>query len=300
MKRVTALILFVPILYAMFLFSYLFVYLDNTNKQESQTVLQTVVNNAVDAAVPELLDSADLKMTYVDWGSMQIDPYSVLNQFVVALSLNLGYEPVSTTYDIVANKYVRLVCVCVYDGFYIATPVPEQGLVLSPKYPYRYAQENVVYGLNFNKKKALRLDKQTGVITSVNNPLDEARTSAAITASIVDEINYQLEKIYPNGWSHNIFIPANLSSVSGVNTISAPAVFAVVGDPDSGVECFGIGAAELITNRFVACYTEGGKKKYCYTSLIAHPESLTFEALFDSIDEAAEAGYSYDFERMPH
>lgn len=131
---------------------------------------------------------------------------------------------------------------------------------------------------------------------------------ARINQMIMDDINYHIRErnaFYSRHHSRDfVYLPAQVNA-EGVNPIQKPSLFITLSNVDfAGTQKLNIrsvGGYTLAKKKRVLAFVKDGVKYYCYESQLPESELHLVERFFNSIDEAALAGYRphVDYLRKP-
>lgn len=302
MRRYFTAILLLPIaFFAIFLGCYC--KLIQLSIQRVETTYNTIIaNKCSDAATLELMDSADVSLDYENLENISVDPDVALYEYGVMLCLSKGIQPTLDSVDNILHDYVKILTVCAYDGYYVYQGArTENGMSLTgtPKLPYTYVDGGTKYALSLNGGPCWKFyynDDGTPILKDRQDcPIkNKDLVNTYINKRISDDLNSRIKFMYDNGWTNKVYIPGAVSNISRVNPIQGPTVLAVQ-TSDSMDVSFGIGGTKLTQSRAIVGYTRDGIKYYAYSDLI--PNNVA-EVPFDSMAEAAKAGYCYDYQTM--
>ena len=306
MQRYFWIILCIPLtLYVLFMILYANM-LNTMAEAADDEYANVVANYCADAATTEMLTTADLGLDYANDGEITVDPELAVQEYGSTLAIAMGYQPTQQMINNVLRENVKVLYVCGYDGYYVyqneKTGDSEYNFVGTFKLPYTYTDNGSLYALTLGGHKCWKLvasDAGTSLMRKQDCGLAPDVANAVINDRISKDMNSRITKIYEgdgNGWSNRVYIPSALTSFSSVSPVTSPTVLAFM-DGINGSTAFGIGGTKIVETRKVAGYeTTDGIKYYCYVNLL--PESLqnssAIKDLFDSIDDAAQAGYHFD------
>ena len=309
MKRFFWVLLWIPVtMYALFLVAYT-MFLNNMAESADDMYLNLLANYCSDAATVELLDTADIGTDYTSEGIV-VDPELAVDEYGTMLALAQGYQPTQEVIDTVLRDNVKVLYVCAYDGYYVyqneLVGDGEYALIGTFKLPYTYEDDNGnLYALTLGGNKCWKFTSDgtgTTLLREQSSGLSPDLANSVINKRISDDMNKRITDIYVqdgNGWSNRVYIPASLSNFTSVNPVTSPTVLAFVDGISNGT-AFGIGGTKLTEARKVAGYELEGIKYYCYVDLLPAGirEGNVIEAMFDSTDDAARAGYHCDVRYM--
>lgn len=291
-------------------------YSQDLSKAVQERELEVICNYAVDAAVDEMVDgSSDLNMDYDKNGYASVDPEVALDMFVTMFLKAYDMSPSEENIAMVRSKYLPMFCVAAYDGYYIATEQnvydnDSYDLRFTPKMPYIYENNGKVYALNLEGNNCCMVD-YSGVTDNNTrlpldrnciNPLSLDGNLKVINTVVSDSLMNTAYDVMDGNVRGAILIPSVMGDVYSTMPIKGITVFAYVANIPLGwggesVDTFGIGGAQVKQADYVGVYTEGGKKYYQFMNkLVRHNfDRSRIEAYYDSAEEAAKAGYYYDF-----
>lgn len=298
-------------------------YSQDLSKALQERELEIISNYAVDAAVDEMVDlSKSLDMDYYKNGYAKVDPEVALNMFVTMFLKGYNMSPSEENITMVRSKYIPMFCVAAYDGYYIATeqhvfePDPSSpesvgldsyDLRFTPKIPYIYKYGSSTYALNLKGNKCYKVvDSSMSLRRNADNPFPNAEGNLKVINTLVsDHMMKTVYDVMEGDVRGSVLIPSVMGDVYSTHPIKDITVFAYVANVPLGwggesVDTFGIGGAQVKKTDFVTVYTRGGKKYYQYLhNLVKHGfdrNDSRFIDYYETPEEAAEAGYYYDFE----
>lgn len=285
MTKTLNVVLFVPLLYAVFFLLYWIPIYQNELVAFDEYVLEKQVNYAADAAVEELLNTGNLDQDYhnldksdptfedIDTSAIiNVEPDLAVEEFASMLCANFEMLPTEYNLNYVKHKYIKALLVCAYDGVYgyWSQPVADgiYDFVSTPKMPYFYTENE---GTVSQKQYCINLGYTYGYSDStdggkyslkkfnlINIPADVQKT--AINNQVGELLNYALMESYkPTTFNKKYSIPALGSTIQGQQPISNITVLGVVeGQATSSAsaitaEC--IGGARITTADRVIGYT---------------------------------------------
>ena len=278
---------------------------DNVNS----TYNEIVANKCSDSATLELLNSADVDYDYSNLEVVSIDPQLAVNDYGVMLCLSKGIQPTTDSVQNTLHDYIKLLTVCAYDGYYIYTNQKvsdtNAGLNGTPKLPYTYVDDSTgaKYALSLNTGKCWKFYVDGSGVPHLQDevacPLSKDLANAAVNKRISDDLNARIQYLYDNGWNRKVYIPGEVSNISRVNPIQGPTVLALQ-TSDSMDVSFGIGGTRITQARKIVGYERDVNgthiKFYAYSDKL--PSTTVVIETFDSMAEAAKAGYQYDYQTM--
>lgn len=313
MKRVWLPCIF-GIIYLVFFFGALTTYRIKSENEMAELKLSKSLNYCTDAAVEEMMDTADIKLDYAHWDDIAVDPQVAYDEFMNMFCFNYGYAPSEENRIHIATNFIPTFTVAAMDGYYIATPqmvkktaTPDYGMQFSPKLPYSYTDKkgtNITYGLNLNGESytyvgAENTVKTKGLPACFKTKADVIeRINKCLTVRIGQEIN-NLNKSQDN-WQSVFYLPGAYTSHVKTNPVSGPSVIVLMQNVDwlygRKVDAYSIGGGRLQRANEVACYerTVKGVNVNYYTYLSKLPKGVAIKEVFMSPKEAASHGYACD------
>ena len=315
MKRAFGVVCIITVIYLSSLIIGFYKYTINEQSELHQLILSHVIDYCSDAAMQEVLSGDHLEMDYTKDNYVIVDPKLALETFVDMFCLNYDIGISSEARKHVLQNYIPVACMATFDGFYIAKyqPVknasnyPENALssstwdvVFGPKLPYTYTYAGTSYALNMGMEYAyaisgLNVDKRPGIPTGL---LNKEAGIAEINKILTAEIAYTIDTanaVNPN-WKHSFFIPAQLTTFTGVRPISGPSLIVLVQNVDlttpRPISGFSISGTEASKARMVVAYFRNGTPYYCYADRF--PGGIPIVNMFSSVEDAARAGYYHD------
>lgn len=266
-----------------------------------------ISNNCSDAATAELLESTNLHMDSANMDYFLVDPELAVHEYGTVMALSLGMQPTDDVVETVLRDYVKILIVAGYDGYYVyqvsGGNQTSTDLVGTWKIPYTYTAmvdgKEHHYALALNGNKCWEFYDENGTTQHlkrfVDSPLSKNLANAEINRIISSDLNTRIQDLYVGGWKNQIYIPSSVSSLGVDQPIQGPTVLALA-DGLMGSQSFGIGGTRLQRNNMVVGYVRNGEKYYCFASKL--PSGFTPDISFDTVEEAALAGYKYDLEVM--
>lgn len=318
MKRIY-LPLFVVLLYLATLLLFFSTYIRKDIEEFEQLKLSYAIDYASDAAMLQLIQSRDLSMDYSDKDYLSANPQEALDTFVDVFLFNYGLIPSDLNRSHVKMNFIPTFTVAMFDGYYMATPrlvenahpYPENGihdgtwdLVFSPKMPYIYINGTSSYALNMGSDYTLKmsgnlLSKPKGFPPGITS---KEQIHREISNIVSKDISYTINTFNENNpnWANTFYIPSALTTFTGVNPIEGPSVIAIVQNVDfatsTPISAFSVAGSKIQSARMVGGYVRNGQKYYCYMDKL--PGFITIEDLFETVHDAAMAGYAHDMMYM--
>lgn len=161
----------------------------------------------------------------------------------------------------------------------------------------------ITSGTSYADIGSIKTSPNEGGVTNQSMSLNDETVSRAINTRITNAITQNIDAIADlrSDKDYTLYIPSAQTS-SGLNKISSPSLILIMKDVDfSGqakvrnAQITGLKVVKKV--RVIGYLDENNQKKYCYESQIADSESvkLSASAYFDSVEEAAIAGYIPDY-----
>ncbi len=309
MSKMTMVTFFVALMFmALYVtFWYRLAELERISLQEY--VLTKQVNHASDAAIDELLYSADLEQDY-NSDAILVQPDIAVREFSTILAKSFGYDVTEKTLQDVQNKYIKTLVVCAWDGVYAYYKQPTEthgdGFVSTPKLPYFYTEGK---GSSMQKQYLLNLGMEKGYCDEIDadgnyrlNNYDDINLSedvqrTAINNRVSEILQWSLIQAYGGSSRANYTIPAYASEISGAQPVEGVSVIGVVDKDSPGTittaVAMGIGGSRIEETDPILGFTANGIKYYMQQSKIAGSPyaGATIERTFESVFDAAKAGY---------
>lgn len=315
MKRAFGVVCIISVIYLAALLVGFYRYSLNEQSELQQLILSYAIDYCSDAAMQEALTGDHLEMDYTKDHYMIVDPKQALDTFVDLFCLNYDIGISCEARKHVLQNYIPVACMAAYDGFYIAKyqPVknavnyPENGLndstwdvVFGPKLPYTYTNAGTAYALNMGMEYAYAINgynvsKYKGIPPGL---LNKEAGIAEINKIVAGEMAYTIDSVNaanPN-WRNSFFIPAQLTSLTGVSPITGPSLIVLVQNVDlttvRPISGFSVSGTKVDQAMMVLAYRRGGIKYYCYADRF--PGGVPIEDVYSTVEDAARAGYNHD------
>ena len=277
--------------------------------------LQLAVNYSSEAAALMMKDnSANLEQDYEILARLNVDPIVAMDTFSMLMCKNYEIPISSTNQQQFMLDYCPVFLVASYDGYYIASrqEINSSGvenIVFSPKFPFldqvthvndNGDEINSIFSYNMSLDTALRLDENGDLVKDTDLPVSKRRQLDSINETITDVLNEHLLEYAHSDPRGEIFIPAEVNSIMSTNPIANTSVIAYIDNFDmvglkTNLQSFGIGGAKIKQKDVVVGFevnVNGNiEKHYCYSKDM--PDWVTPLEIFDSQQQAAEAGYYY-------
>lgn len=296
-----------------YLIAYFGLYIQKDVQEFEQLRLSYAVDYASDAAVLQVLQSKDLSMDYSDESYLRANPQQALDTFVDVLLFNYGMIPSDVNRAHVRMNFLPTFTVALFDGYYMAIPRlykddPANGrtwdLVFGPKLPYTYESGSSSYALNMGGDYSLKmsgnlLSKPMGFPPGITS---KEQIHREISNIVSRDVSYNINKFNEDNphWANTFYIPSGLTTLTGVNPIEGPSVLAIVQNVDfstsTPISAFSVAGSKIQNARAVGAYVRNGKNYYCYTDKL--PSTITIIDVFETVHDAAKAGYEHDMRYM--
>lgn len=265
-------ILWVPLLFcALFMFYWVMIYRNEIVEFE-HFVLEKQLNYATDSAVEAMLVDSDIDPDYSMVGFQRVDPMLAYNDLAHTLCIDYGFVPTEKTMKYVMNKYVKVIAIAGFDGYYYFSlqDTDSQGgyeLVQSPKIPYFYTD-------SAGRQFCLTLDNTygyygelTGSTFKLNNkdlypvnirPSKDVQ-SAAINDAIANTINWCLYQAVSMGKTQSVVVPNTANNLRKYQTVDSPTVICIAEGSSysfaTSVIADGVAGSKIIENDPAVAYT---------------------------------------------
>ena len=309
MSKSVSLTYFVVLMFLVFYVSFWVKLGESERVSLNEYVLEKQVNHASDAAVDELLDSANLEQDY-NSDAILVQPDIAVREFTTILAKSLGYGVTDKSLQEVQNNYIKALLVCGWDGVYAyyTQPVEEHGdgFVSTPKLPYYYIDGE---GSSTQKQYLLNLGMEKGYCDEISEDgeyrlnnydmihLTEDVQRTAINNSVSEILQWSLVQSYGGSSRADFSIPAYASEISGAQPVDGVTVIGIVDDESFGrvsnTIAMGVGGSRIEETDPILGFTVDGIKFYMKQSDLSESAyaGATIERTFDSVFEAAKAGY---------
>lgn len=326
MTKVIHIVAWVPLIYAAFFMIYFIRIYQNELVSLDEYILEKQVNYAADAAVEELLYTSHLDQDYNKGEYITIEPSLAVNEFTSIMCYYYDMIPNDYSYNYIQQHYFRALLVCAWDGVYAcwnqeSNANNEYEFVMTPKIPYHMYDtvdgelQELIVNLGLEKaywlSASLDANGTTGKV-ELNQYKEKKQDPDVVLTNINDQVgdllNYALYQSYSGGSGSGkaYAVPALASQVKATNAVDKITVLGVIEGKASSLttsitaEC--LGGARITANDPVIGYDTAkyGKiyAKQSFWRVNSIPEYTGQPAYYDSIFEAAQAGYndylSYD------
>jgi len=321
MKRAFGVVCIICVIYLAALMIGFYKYELNEQNEIEQLLLSYAIDYSADGAMSEALSLTDVGVDYSDNNSIRIDPNTILDSFLDIFCINYDIGRSIEAKKYITQNFIPAVCVAGFDGYFIAKYQPTQNdvdvyypsenelensrwdLAFGPKMPYTYKYNGSYYALNMGMKFAYDSGgaKYEGLAPGLHNKqAGLIEINKTLTKEIANNINYANST--NTNWKNAFFLPLQLSSHSGLNSIQGPSLIILVQNVDlrtnKPISGFSISGTEVENARTIIGYVRNGIKYYCYADSapnLAQDDILDF---FTSIEDAAQAGYYCDLEYL--
>lgn len=271
-----------------------------------QSVLDTQINYAVDAAVTEMINKTeDLGMDHADIYRAKVNPEVALDTFVNMMLRAYGMAQSKENAAELRSNYIKAFLVAGYDGFYLGTPTKFNSsggmdIVFESKIPYLYSDPvtNKRYGLNLAFKDAVEFDG--GTLRRVTSPISEKDQRVIVSERVTDALTETLYEQKEHQLLESVYLPTEMTTIKSTNPIERITVFCYFEDIFRGYDLplgsFGIGGSRVQLQRHVGCYKKDygdGMKNY-YAYLDSLPAGVVLVESYETPERAAEEGYYFD------
>ena len=254
---------------------------------------------------------------YADMSNVFVTNKKTLETFDTMMALNYNMALNDTSYLAIEDS-IGTMALMANDGYYITnlaeTNENEYRFEWSPKLPYVYTpSDTVTYSLNLNSKKwrKVTIKSNTYTLTSgdsysdskTNGQLNENIRRKAISKTLTDAITNSIDnnEYIRQGADYTVYIPSTQTQ-TGINAVRSPTLIVILQDAGyagvSSTENVTVAGVRVQSNVYVLGYTDSkGRKKYAYEWQGAG-DVYEIERIFYSIEEAAKAGYTPDYNFM--
>ncbi|MCD1257380.1 hypothetical protein B5M42_000835 [Paenibacillus athensensis] len=329
MNRTFGIVNIVAVLFFASLIIGLLKYADKEKNEIEQLKLSYAIDYATDAGSMAMLKTGRLNMDYTDTKSVTVDPNLALDTFLDVFCFNYDLQPTAANKALIKD-YIPVAAVAGFDGYYLASPqlVSNGGgnypdnysagaagedvdwdVVFGMKLPYTYTFGSTSYALNMGLEYTLALNgsdlvKQPGLPPTAAGPMSKMQARNHITTLVSNDMASTINRINANNpnWHHAFYIPSQLTTFSGVNSIEGPSFLVLLQNltlstakPISG---FSVSGSRIDSTRMLVGYRRNLTKYYAYADE-APPTSImdnqAIEKVFETPKEAALDQYNYDF-----
>lgn len=278
--------------------------------------LRYTVDYATEAAFEKAIQAEDLELTYEDMKTIQLNPKNIIDTYKTILCLSYDMSLSDENFSAL-NQNIPFVLLAGKDGYYMATLQTtkssnnEFNLVWGMKKPYSIK-------IDTNKYVAVNMYDESYIMakTDLSNNLELKHGSSfaqalaednltlnkklivdSINDTLSKEMNYAITKydsMFDSTDNEVIYMPTQQTS-TGVNRIDKPSLIFMLKNADFvGSKKFSIqsmGGFKTTQKRRVLGFVLSGTKYYCYETQLPEDQLGNIETFFNSIDEAASAGY---------
>lgn len=302
------------------------------DKDFQELRLSQAVEYAAEASFAQALQVEDLGMQYEDLDAVIISPGDCLDTFKSLICLSYNMVPSEENLNFI-EAYIPVAVLACNDGYYITTIAendPTLPLKWSLKKPYVIQKGNVYYAVKLHNREWLSVNNNTLEVKSdgkdwveSGGPFYASGLSAEeMEKQVLTEVNnlitkdmaHQIKKRntvrYQKSdgsyaeveipWNYTFYLPSETTK-TGVNPIKRPSFLIFM----QGVDFAGtskldvVSVAGLTTTKkkvIVGWQDNSGKKYYCYEGQQPSGINQSLVRMFDSMEEAARAGYwpNYD------
>ncbi|MFD0671951.1 hypothetical protein [Cohnella sp. GCM10027633] len=326
MSRFFSLVNLASLLFFAALIAGYMIYAQKEKDEIERLKLSYAIDYSTDAGIRAmLLETNDLGLDYAYEDKFTLDPDIALDAFLDVFAFNYDVPPTEEHKRLIA-EYIPVAAVATYDGYYLAehrvtgnrpgvyagAGQPDDAdweLSFGMKLPYAYENGTTKYALNMGMADTVAFD---GSSLSKLDGLPPTPSGAAmkreeafriINDAVSNHMGLAIEKLNEANysWSNRFFVPSRLTDRVGVNSIEGPSFLVLVQNLQyfstaGKLSGFSVAGSSVSAARHVAGYTKGGQRYYAFADKL--PASVVPEALFETMDEAAEAGYRFDVAYM--
>jgi hypothetical protein len=265
-------------------------------------------------------------MDYTNYKAFNADPQLALDTFIDVFCFNYDMPPTEANRAIVRD-YIPAAAVATFDGYYLASQRPvlfhkdgstaiEQSqfgedwrLAFGMKLPYRYLTTAARYALNMGMDYSYRLT-DTDLARYDDLPPNEHGVTMTkeyamrwINNLVANDMAEAIDRINEtNGnWKNRFYIPSQLSGMNGVNPIEGPSFLILVQGVNlttaKPIDGFSVSGTKIDQARMLIGYTRNSVKYYAFADKVP-TGVVTPDRVFSSMEEAAQAEYTFDWEYM--
>jgi hypothetical protein len=286
--------------------------------------LNKAIDYAGEAAFMESLHAGNIGLSYQSMEYAVLNPAYCLDVFESLICINYGMIDSLENKQYVESCIPSAILAC-NDGYYLTllsevdTAIDnvsggEYGFKWSFKLPYTVvsASGDKTISVTLGTEDWIMVSAASGVLSIKNGTsysdagvqgiLSRKIVQRAINTTLTDALARNLDHVgdMRGGVDYDIYLPASTTS-SGINNISSPSLIILLQGADfSGqAEVSEAVIAGLKTERKVRVigFVENGIRRYCYEGQLPTGVSDSAEHFYDSLEEAAKAGYlpSYSY-----
>lgn len=297
--------------------------IDNYKSQYNEQRLMRSSEYACECAFYYASGASDNNVLYISPADRIMTPQKVLNNFDDIMALCYGMS-IGDHSRIIIEDSIGTACLVSGDGFYVTdlaeTDENEYNLVWSPKIPYTAdaneidndpTNDNVISGTTYGvtltsedwrrvhvtgsgptaaytyeHKEAYNLDLTGTMNREVANRIVATKLTNAIAYSV--DRNSRIR----NSSDYSIFIPTSKTQ-GGINSMKNPTLLVVLKNAEYA-KWDGIGATlagfQIVTGTKAISYMKNGRKMYSYEGQGAMDDGFTVIKIYDTAEQAAEAG----------
>lgn len=304
---------------------YLF-YVQNEKDEVERLKLAYAIDYSTDAGVRAmLLETGSLGLDYAQEKKFTLNPDLAMDAFLNVFAFNYDMLP-TEEHKLLISEYIPVAAVATYDGYYIAehrvtanrpgqyTGVgdPDDAdwkLAFGMKLPYVYENGNSKYALNMGLTDAIVYDGSSIVRdehlppTPDGSNMKREEALRVINDTVSNHMAEAIEKLNEANysWSNRFYIPSQLTDRGGVNPITGPSFLVLVQNLQyfstvHKLSGFSVAGSSVSEARQVVGYMKDGSLYYAFADKL--PDGKEPLALFETMKEAAQAGYRFDAEAM--
>lgn len=310
MNRAFGFAMAVPLLFICFVYIITVNFVREEEQRMSEYILTYAIDYSTDAATEEMLDAANLHTDYTDLENIRCDPEVALDVFTQVMAYNYNLPNNNKSRETITS-YMPVFTVCTPDGFYIYKTVGihdqtswskvTYDKAWSQKIPYMYNWGGRTVALNLAMKNVFLMNGNAYArVAFKDTGIGEAAALRSINQTISDTLITEFQK-ETGRIGEFIVMPEEMTTLVQVNGVKGPSVLAFIDDWDMqtarSVSAFSIGGARIEEAKKYVAYRRNGQQYYCldkwYTGTAAAVENI-----YVSMEEAARAGYYYDYSMM--
>ncbi len=220
------------------------------------------------------------------------------------------------------ESYIPVAVLACNNGYYITTQSEvdtnkadavdggEYRLKWSIKKPYTIQKDTTLYSVNMNNKHWISATGSKGSSLNLETGLDY--TGKGITADdvirtintkITNDMLFQInqQNSLKDKWDYKFYLPPT-QTTTGVNAIEKPSLLIIMQGVDIAsshkLDAINIAGLKAIKKKVVLGFEKNGIKYYCYEGQMPEDEIDLIEDYFDSMEDAAKAGYTPNYEYL--
>ena len=295
-------------------------------RQFEELRLAQAVDYAVEAGFRSAISTDNIGTDYVAGGlqEVQLNPTEVMDTFYNVLCMNYDISVNEENKKKVEESVATAVLCCV-DGYYLLESMEvdndpndvligrEYGLRWGIKLPFIVYSENNsrIFAANLVNEKTtefiqnsnlvyrLTFDEQVEEMNNVATDLSREKVDTAISKLITEDINYAIHarNLDSTGKKIRSFYLPSSETVTAINKVKSPSLILIFQDSTFlngyDIDIASVGGVRVKVKSSVIGFTIAGRtgKYYCYAGQQLGESGVTITDRFDTLHEAAVAGY---------